>query len=141
MPCVVGEPPTEYRVTAPAEPDGLVHLHELIDRARRDWPDVSGADFDMLETAVIELCGNVARHGRPAGATDVTLSVSVRDSALEATLIDAGRPLEIDVDSAELPPDMDEVGRGIAMARLAVDELDYEHDNGHNIWHVLRRRR
>ena len=68
-----GDAPTTYRVTVPAEPDGLEHLHALIDRARRDWPAVDGNDFDLLETAIIELAGNVARHGRPTGATDVTL--------------------------------------------------------------------
>jgi serine/threonine-protein kinase RsbW len=126
-----GDPSRTYRVTVPAEPDGLEHLHALIDRARRDWPAVDGNDFDLLETAIIELAGNVAKHGRPAGATDVTLSVSVNDAAVVATLIDAGN----------LPPEMDEAGRGIAMARFAVDQLDYVHDDGVNTWHLLRHRR
>lgn len=136
-----GDRPNAYRVTVPAEPDGLEHLHALIDRARRDWPAVDNSDFDLLETAIIELAGNVARHGRPAGATDVTLSVSVNESALEATLIDVGKPFEVDLDDVDLPPEMEEAGRGIAMARFAVDELHYVHDNGVNTWHLLRNRR
>ena len=136
-----GDPSRTYRVTVPAEPDGLEHLHALIDRARRDWPAVDSNDFDLLETAIIELAGNVAKHGRPAGATDVTLSVSVSDAALEATLIDAGKPFEVDLDNSDLPPEMDEAGRGIAMARFAVDQLDYVHDDGVNTWHLLRNRR
>ena len=138
---MAGDPPAEYSVTVPAEPDGLDHLHDLIDRVRRDWTAVDSNDFDLLETAIIELAGNVALHGRPAGATDVTLSISVRDSALEATLVDAGRAFPVDLDQAELPPEMDEVGRGIAIARLAVDELAYEHDHGQNVWRLSRRRR
>ena len=136
-----GDAPTTYRVTVPAEPDGLEHLHALIDRARRDWPAVDGNDFDLLETAIIELAGNVARHGRPNGTPDVTLSVSVNESALEATLVDAGKRFDVDVDGAELPPELAEAGRGIAIARFAVDVLDYDHDNGVNIWHILRNRR
>ena len=31
-------------------------------------------------------------------------------------------------------------GRGIAMARLGVDELTYEHLDGTNVWRLLRRR-
>ena len=125
----------------PAEPDGLEHLHALIDGARRDWPAVAGNDFDLLETAVIELAGNVARPGRPAGATDVTLIVSVNDSTLEATLVDTGQRFEVDLDEADLPSDMDEAGRGIAMARFAVDELEYHHDDGVNTWRLVRNRR
>jgi serine/threonine-protein kinase RsbW len=136
-----GSAPTSYQVTVQAEPDGLEHLHALIDRARRDWPTVDGNDFDLLETAIIELAGNVARHGRPVGATDVTLSVSVNESVLEATLVDAGKRFEVDLDAVDLPPEMDEAGRGIAMARLAVDELEYDHVDGVNTWHLLRNRR
>jgi serine/threonine-protein kinase RsbW len=138
---MAGNAPTTYRVTVPAEPDGLEHLHELIHRARQDWPAVDGNDFDLLETAIIELAGNVARHGRPTGATDVTLSISVNESALEATLVDAGARFEVDLDGADLPPEMEEAGRGIAMARFAVDELHYDHVDGINTWHLLRNRR
>jgi serine/threonine-protein kinase RsbW len=135
-----GSPPSAYAVTVPAEPDGLEHLHVLIDRARHDWPAVSSDDFDLLETAIIELAGNVARHGRPSGTTEVTLTVSIDADELKAVLVDAGRPLVVDLD-AELPPDMDEAGRGIAMARMAVDDLAYEHDGGINTWRLIRRRR
>jgi serine/threonine-protein kinase RsbW len=138
---MAGNAPTTYQVTVPAEPDGLEHLHALIARARRDWPAVDGNDFDLLETAIIELAGNVARHGRPAGATDVTLSLSVDESVLRATLVDAGKRFEVDLDAVDLPPDMAEAGRGIAMARLAVDDLDYDHVDGVNTWHLLRNRR
>lgn len=136
-----GDAPTTYRVTVPAEPDGLEHLHALIDRARRDWPAVHGNDFDLLETAIIELAGNVARHGRPTGATDVTLSVSINEFALDATLVDAGTRFEVDLDETDLPPELEEAGRGIAMARIAVDELHYDHVDGVNTWHLLRNRR
>jgi len=138
---MAGNAPATYRVTVPAEPDGLDHLHALIASARRDWPAVDGKDFDLLETAIIELAGNVARHGRPTGATDVTLSVSVHESALEATLVDAGARFDVDLDTVDLPPEMEEAGRGIAMARMAVDELGYDHADGVNTWHLLRNRR
>ena len=136
-----GEAPSTYRVTVPAEPDGLEHLHAVIDRARQDWPGIDRNDFDLLETAIVELAGNVARHGRPSGATDVTLSVSVHEAALEATLVDAGTRFDVDLDRTDLPPEMDEAGRGIALARIAVDELDYDHADGVNTWHLLRNRR
>jgi serine/threonine-protein kinase RsbW len=138
---MAGNAPATYRVTVPAEPDGLEHLHGLFDRARRDWPAVDGTDFDLLETAIIELAGNVARHGRPTGATDVTLSISVHEPALEATLVDAGARFDVDLDTVDLPPEMEEAGRGIAMARMAVDELGYDHVDGVNTWHLLRKRR
>jgi anti-sigma regulatory factor (Ser/Thr protein kinase) len=129
-----------YRVSVPAEPAGLDHLHDLIDRARRDWPEVASNDFDLLEMAIIELAGNVARHGRPAGATDVTLTLFVDDDALRATLVDAGRHFAVDLD-AEMPDELDEAGRGIVIARRAVDRLQYEHAGGVNTWRLQRHRR
>jgi serine/threonine-protein kinase RsbW len=138
---VGGDEPTTYHAAVPADPDSLALLHDLIERARRDWPDVAASDFDLLETAVIEIAANVARHGRGSGATDVTLTVSVFEDALEATLVDGGRPLDVDLRAAELPPDLAESGRGIALVRNAVDSVAYEHDERGNVWRLHRRRR
>jgi serine/threonine-protein kinase RsbW len=137
---VAGDPVGHFSVTAPAEPDGLERIHHLIDQVRRQRPELGREDVDMLEMAVVELAGNVARHGRLGGASEMSLVVDVHHDRLEAELRDRGRPLDVDVDDARLPPAMVEAGRGIAMARLGVDELTYEHLDGTNVWRLLRRR-
>jgi serine/threonine-protein kinase RsbW len=137
---MAGDRPTSYQTTVPAEPDGLEHLHHLIDTAREDRPDVAGDDFDMLETAIIELAGNVAKHGRRAGGTDITLSLAIDDDTLHATLRDAGRQLTVDLHPG-MPDEVDEAGRGLAIARSCLDTLTYEHDAGINTWHLERRGR
>lgn len=136
---MAGEAPTRYSETVPADPRGLDRLHDLLGRARADWPGVAAIDFDMLETAIIELAGNTASHGRAAGATEMTLTVDVADHELVATIVDAGAPLDVDL-GASLPGELDEAGRGIAIACRALDSIAYEHSHGTNRWHLRRTR-
>ncbi len=136
-----GDAPTSYTISVPAQPQRLEDLHDLIDRARSDWSEVASADFDMVETAVIELAGNAARHGSSSEAAEVTLSLVVDDDAIRATLMDTGAELTVDDTDWTMPDVMDETGRGIAMAHLVVDDLAYEHAAGVNTWRLVRRRR
>ena len=138
---MAGDAPSQYAVTVPAEPDGLEHLHDLVDRARGEWPGVQSGDFDALEMAIIELAGNVAQHARPSGTTEMTLTLAISDAVLHAVLIDVGRRFEVDLDATELPDELDESGRGIVLARMTLDELDYDHTDGINTWRMTRRRR
>jgi serine/threonine-protein kinase RsbW len=137
---VPGDGSPVYSATVPAVPEGLQDIHRLVARAREDCPGVAGDDFDLMETAIIELAGNIVRHEGPMGAGQVTLTLWVHDDALEASLVGAGPVLEIDIESTELPDVMDEAGRGLAMARLALDHLSYRHDHGLNRWHLRRER-
>jgi len=136
-----GDAPNRYERSVPAEPEQLEHLHDLIDETRRGWPEVASGDFDMVETAVIELAGNVVRHGRTSGVVEITLIVQVDPDAIRATLVDAGEKLEIDLRDGQMPEEMSESGRGIAMARVVVDELKFEHAGGLNTWEMVRFRR
>jgi len=54
-------------------------------------------------------------------------------------LRDGGPPLE---EAVTAMPDTDsENGRGLALARVALDDLEYERVDGHNEWTMVRRRR
>ena len=129
----------EYRVDTLAVPETLNLLHDLLDRVRDEHPDVEATDLMLFETAVIEIANNVVEHGRPPGTIRYSFTLEVGSDQLLGHLSDGGPPLE----ECERPmPDTDsENGRGLALARIALDDLGYERVGDHNEWTMVRRRR
>ena len=129
----------EYRVDTLAVPETLNLLHDLLDRVRDDHPDVESTDLMLFETAVIEIANNVVEHGRPPGTIRYSFVLDVDSDKLLGHLSDGGPPLE----GSERPmPDItSENGRGLALARVALDDLEYERVGDHNEWTMVRRRR
>ena len=128
----------DYELDALSVPESIEDLHDLMDRARREHPEVRGEDLMMLETAIVEIAGNVVQHGRPEGRVAYSLRLEVRDDLLRVRLVDAG------VGSVPWPPPvadpLAESGRGLALADAVVDRLDYERVDGQNRWVVERMR-
>lgn len=122
-------------------PDELLDaVHALLERAWAAHPEVGEVDRMMIVTAVGEIAANVVEHG--ATATVASLSVAVDDDGVRVELWDDGDPLPADtVTSATMPDDpLAESGRGIALARDAMDELTYRRDGERNHWSMARRR-
>jgi anti-sigma regulatory factor (Ser/Thr protein kinase) len=139
----------------------------------------------LFETAVIEVAGNIVRHGRSPNGFRCRVTIGVYDTALEALFEDTADeidpaaidpaaidpaaidpaaidpaaidpaaidPAAIDpaaVDPAAVDPVLDSIsegwldemadhGRGLALARAAVDELTYQRVDGVNQWRVRR---
>ena len=129
----------EYRVDTLAVPETLNLLHDLLDRVRDENPDVEATDLMLFETAVIEIANNVVEHGRPPGTIRYSFTLDVESDQLLGHLRDGGPPLE---ESEAAMPDTDsENGRGLALARVALDDLEYERVDDHNEWTMVRRRR
>jgi serine/threonine-protein kinase RsbW len=131
----------DYTLEALAVPESLNLLHELLERAGCDHPDIAEADLMLFETAVIEIAGNVVEHGRPRGNVRWNFSFNVLPERLIGMLSDRGESYEGDVSASQMPGEMDESGRGIVLARMALDELRYERHGGANHWTMRRERR
>jgi serine/threonine-protein kinase RsbW len=124
--------------SGPAEPACLDRIHELLNGLWEEHPDVLELDRMMFTTAVLEVGNNVVRHGGPAM---MSLRLTCSSRRMEAYLCDDGAALGIDPASATMPGDRQESGRGLAMARMALDDFAYEHADGLNRWHLVRLRR
>lgn len=129
----------EYRVDTLAVPETLNLLHDLLDRVREDHPDLESTDLMLFETAVIEIANNVVEHGRPPGTIRYSFTLDVERDRLLGHLSDGGPPLE--VPQSPMPDADSENGRGLALARIALDDLVYERVGEHNEWTMVRRRR
>jgi serine/threonine-protein kinase RsbW len=129
----------DYLLEGLAVSESLNLLHDLLDRVREDHPDVESTDLMMFETAVIEIANNVVEHGRPPGTIRYSFTLDVESDQLLGHLSDGGPPLEDP--HAPMPGIDSENGRGLALARIALDDLVYERVGEHNEWTMIRRRR
>ena len=113
-------------------------VHDLVDQLWVLVPDVEPMERYRFETAVIEVAGNIVEHGGPE--VRLRLWLLVRPERVEAQFRDTGRPVDVEAALARVPDEMAEAGRGIALARSAVDEVTYERTGSTNRWRVLLRR-
>jgi len=133
---------SRYSVQGQAAPECFDELHALLERVSENHPEVGREDLDMLETAVIEIAGNVVEHGRPPGQVSYSFFLEVTDTALESVLIESGTEVPPDLDEPRpAPDDMSETGRGLLLAGAVLDELRYERRDGQNTWTMVRGRR
>lgn len=129
----------DYRLEGWAVPEGLQDLHDVIRRVSIQQPEVSTEDLSMLETAVIEVAGNVVEHGRPSGEVRWSFALEVLPDRLRVTLTDDGAAYEGDLDE-QMPGELEEAGRGLPLAGLVLDELSYQRRGEANVWTMVRHR-
>jgi serine/threonine-protein kinase RsbW len=125
-----------YALDGLAVPEELDRLHELLEQVAADHPALPAGEVMMLETAVMEIAGNVIEHGRPPGTVRWHFAVEVGPT-LVATLRDSGEEYAVDL-AAEMPDVLAEDGRGLPLSRLALDELRYDRDGDANVWTMVR---
>ena len=126
-----------HQLRAGAGPELLGPVHELLTRFWADEPDVPVDRRVRFEIAVAEVAANIAEHGAAAGAREVVLELRSSPDGLHAVFEDDGGPLQLPPEDTALPPEDAERGRGLVMARSAVDSLQHRRDGDTNRW-VLR---
>jgi len=137
----------DYVIEGLSVPESLDRLHDLLQRVADDHHEVTPQDLMLFETAVIEIAGNVVEHGRPTGTVAWSFHLDVLPDRLSAVLSDDGQEYAREEDQLAdgtwaMPQDaMAESGRGLALASVALDELDYRRDEGTNSWTMVRLRR
>lgn len=128
-----------YVVSGRATEAGLTELHELIERVSAEHPDVGAAELAMLETAVIEVAGNVVEHGTPPGGITYEFVLEVADDGLRGRLSDDGDEVVLPPARGEVDP-LAESGRGMELAHVVLSELRYERRGDQNLWFLTRLR-
>ncbi len=132
--------PRVHRLCTCAQPECLERVHTLLSALWADVPDMADTERYAFETAVAEIAANIVQHSRGPRDVDINLELLAHADRVEACFHDTGIFADVDVDSAKLPDDMAEHGRGLAIARAAVDEVAYERDGDSNRWRLVKRR-
>ncbi|KQS16337.1 hypothetical protein ASG05_11230 [Frigoribacterium sp. Leaf186] len=125
------------------EPESI----DLVQNAFETWWTSLGDDSletrFSFETAIVEIAANVVEHSRRSDADHgrrFTLELSATDDRLTAVFHDNGMPSEIDLSAVSMADLEDEDGRGLALALLSLESLDYKHEDGRNVWTLVCRR-
>ena len=102
--------------------------------------DTSDRPLMLFEVALAEIGANVLRYGLPEGAAEPLVEYALRldGESLSALLTDWGPPLHNHV-TRPMPVQSNETGRGLAIARKALDELGYERKDEVNTWRLVKR--
>ena len=89
----------------------------------------------QLGIAVAEIVANTIEHGS-AGRHRVQMEmrISLETDRVRIILIDDGNESHVDVNMVAMPDCLSERGRGLAMARLALDGLVYYREGVANCW-------
>lgn len=131
--------PLERRLRAPAAPECLDGIHDLLEQLFDDHtPVVPLQDRVRFATAVIEVAGNIVAHACGPTPVDIDVLVALHPDRVEAQLLDNGVALTVRPGSTSMPDVMAEHGRGLRIASSAVDELSYVRTGSTNAWRVVR---
>ncbi len=115
---------------------GLSRVHEALSRF---WPRLMPQPTEewklLFELAVAEIAANIIEHSRPEV---MGLRLTLTMGRVSAEFTDRGR-LCVSRALPALPVDDEaERGRGLALARTAVDELHYERTGSLNCWRLVK---
>ena len=137
------ERPGPVMIDVAVEPESI----DLVQNAFESWWTSLGDDSletrFSFETAIVEIAANVIEHSRRSEADlgrRFTLELSATDDRLTAVFHDNGMPSDIDLSAVSMADLEDEDGRGLALALLSLESLDYRHEDGRNVWTLVCRR-
>ena len=130
----------EFTFAGLAQAGCLDAIHDLMDRLWVDQQEVAETDQMMFTTAVLEVANNIVTHNGARSGVSISLALTAGPTRLCAEFCDDGSPAEVNLETAALPADLAESGRGLAMARMALDEFSYEREKDLNRWRLSRHR-
>lgn len=88
--------------------------------------------------ATAEIGANIVEHAGPGRPISLTMYVTVFSDRMRVEFTDNGDPVPVpvDLDAVEMPDEMAERGRGLALARGVLEELSY-HRTHLNHWTLV----
>jgi serine/threonine-protein kinase RsbW len=130
----------EYHLEGLAVPESLDRLHALMDRVRSEHQEVDATELMLFETAIVEIHGNVVQHGQPQGKVLYAFDLEVCTDQLVGSLADNGEAVPDLSGRSGLVGEDAESGRGLQLARAALDDLRFTRHNDRNNWQMVKRR-
>ena len=124
-----------------AHPDTVERVHQLLSDLLTAEP-VDDMDAMQFELALAEIAANIIEHAQKTdgGQVSVRLELEVRPDSIHARFSDDGEQVRVDLKTVELPDELSERGRGLAIALTVLDELSYRRADHRNHWTLVRNR-
>jgi serine/threonine-protein kinase RsbW len=131
----------EYTAVIRSPPDTVDDANDFLKSVWVERSDVGAEDRMALETVLSELVTNVIQSN-PHRQIQCEVTLSIGPDLLQLETSDTGEKLDqLPPASVEMPANVAEHGRGLALIQLMVDSLTYRHDGSQNVWQIRRSRR
>lgn len=120
-------------------PTVLDQIHKVLDVLWLRHPEVPVPARMQMELACVEIGGNIVEHSGDDSVVRMRMCAEVCGSEVSVSFCDDGAPARVDITDANMPPELEERGRGLAIAVAVLDELHYRRDGRTNHWTLTRR--
>lgn len=128
---------TEPRaLTTSAGPEALEEIGTLLDQTWAETAYVPETIRMQMGIAVGEIAANIVEHATDGRAVQIQVAVLTLPAEVRVEFVDDGQPFAGELDSAHLPDELAERGRGLALARAVLERLEYRRDT-HNHWTLV----
>lgn len=84
--------------------------------------------------AAAEIAGNIVEHGHP---DRLHMEIALHSNEVQLEFTDSGHPPEVDLVAVQMPDDLAEGGRGLALAQAALRVLAHFRDELGNHWRLV----
>lgn len=108
-------------------PGTLGEIGAALQRAWLAYPHVPAAVRMHMDIATAEIGANIVEHAVSARPICLTMDIAVQPDRMRVEFTDDGDPVPVPVDlgSVQMPDELAERGRGLALAQAVLDELHY----------------
>jgi serine/threonine-protein kinase RsbW len=131
------EPPVVFETdTGPDTLDGIQRSLDQFFATHSQVPDTVRLHLGI---AVAEIGANIIEHAGSGRSLHMRMEIGLYPQEVRITFTDDGVPARMNLESATLPDDMSERGRGLALARSVLRELSYRR-NAANHWTLVSQR-
>ena len=139
---------SRFSLRADGVPESLELVHDLLEQVWESEAGIELMERIRFETALIEVASNIIEHSKPADSDPIRFRLELECSPerLYAEFHDNAKPAGIDLSAAPPPEELSSLdnisstGRGLALAKVALDEFSYAKLNPGNKWTLLCKR-
>ena len=120
-------------------PDTLAAIQQTLDTvwAHHEIPDMVRLHMDL---AAGEIGANIVEHSGDGQPVHLRMTIELTADTVRAEFTDDGHPAPMDLSRVQMPGEMSERGRGLAIAYRVLDELSYRRDTEGNHWTLVHSR-
>ena len=117
----------------------FLRVVEKVSDAVTEQAGFADGERDAISIAVIEACTNAIQHGCCCDqAKSVTINYSVESDGLKVTVVDPGAGFNPEGLKCDIGNTVEARGRGFAIIRALMDEVQFDFESGTSITMVKR---
>lgn len=120
-------------------PDTLADIARFLDEALSAHDHVPDTVRMQVSIAAGEIGANIIEHAGHAQPVSIRMDVRVLINEVWVEFVDDGVPAHVDLTAVDMPDDLAERGRGLALAQSVLEKLTYQR-NAKNHWTLVSKR-